>query len=244
MKPNPKTNGITKNQPLNFQKINKYLLLLFCVLLVNLHPSMAQEKCFSKGNFAINAGLGFSLYRYTAVLKSDQSRETNLALSRIGRLSIEHAFTNNLSIGVLGKRNIYITEVDSATGKKPDIFSYDLLLFANLHFVRSKRVNLLWGAGYGYSSFTYNTQDQQISQAKGTGGSFETWLQSRIYFGKHLGFNLNLSYVRNSYNSLDFQNRTTSFPDALSLKGGGIHFGAGIVFKFFASKYNHSNTQE
>lgn len=225
-------------------KILCLFLGLMGFVFMTLSPCRAQDKCFSKGNFAINAGVGFSLYRYTAQLKSDRSSETNLAVSRIGRLSIEHAFKNYWSVGVLGKRNIYITEVDSATGKKPDIFSYDLLLFSNLHFVRSKHVNMLWGLGYGFSTFTYNTRDQQISQATGTGGSFETWLQTRFYFGKHLGFNLNLSYVRNNYNSLDFQNRTTSLPDALSLRGGGVHFGAGILFKFFANKYNHSNTQE
>jgi hypothetical protein len=217
---------------------------LIAIGLLNFAPCHAQDKCFSKGNFVINAGVGFSLYRYTAQLKSDNSSETNLAVSRIGRLSIEHAFKNYWSMGVLGKRNIYITEVDSATGKKPDIFSYDLLLFSNLHFVRTKHVDVLWGLGYGFSTFTYNTRDQQISQATGTGGSFETWLQSRFHFGKHLGFNLNLGYVRNNYNSLDFQNRTTSLPDALSLRGGGVHFGIGLLFKFFANKYNHSNTQE
>lgn len=215
-----------------------FLLLNFILFSWTTH---AQQKSFQKGNFVINAGGGFSLYRYTAVLKSVGSSETNLALSRIGRISIEHGFKNFLSLGVMGKRNVYITEVDSSTGKKPDIFSHDLQLFGNLHFVRTKRTNLFWGAAYGFSTFVFNTKDQQISQARGTGGSFETWLQSRFYFGNHLGINLMVSYVRNNYNSLDFQNRTTSLPDALSLKGGGIHLGAGIVFKFFANKYNHNN---
>lgn len=216
----------------------------FFILLFFSFSVTAQEKSFQKGNFVVNAGGGFSLYRYTSLLKSTGERETNLALSRIGRLSIEHGFKNFLSIGVLGKRNVYITEVDSTTGKKPDIYSHDLLLFTNLHFVRAKRVNLLWGAAYGFSTFVFNTRDQQINQARGTGGSFETWIQSRFYFGKHLGFNLNVSYVRNNYNSLDFQNRTTSLPDALSLKGGGIHLGAGLIFKFFASKYNHGKQED
>jgi len=219
--------------------MKKYFVFLGMLSLMLPAIATAQTKCWEKGNFAVNAGLGFSLYRYTAVLKSDNSSETNPALSRIGRLSIEHAFTNKLSFGVLGKRNIYFTEVDSATGIKPDIFSYDLLLFGNLHFVRSKKVDVLWGAGYGFSSFTYRVNDAQISEAVGSGGSFETWLQTRFYFGKHLGFNLNFSYARNGYNSLDFQNKLTSLPDALSLKGGGVHVGVGLVFKFFANKYYH-----
>jgi hypothetical protein len=165
-------------------KILCLFLGLMGFVFMTFSPCRAQDKCFSKGNFAINAGVGFSLYRYTAQLKSDRSSETNLAVSRIGRLSIEHAFKNYWSMGVLGKRNIYITEVDSATGKKPDIFSYDLLLFSNLHFVRSKHVNMLWGLGYGFSTFTYNTRDQQISQATGTGGSFETNLTKKKHCKK------------------------------------------------------------
>jgi hypothetical protein len=137
-----------------------------------------------------------------------------------------------LSVGFKGKFNRYYTEKDSVTGTTPTVKSDDWLLFANGHLLVRKHFDLVLGMAYGLSSFVYAVNDAEISKATGNGPNFELSIQPRFTFGKHLGAYFLVSYNRLNYASLTFENRITSLPDALSLKGGGTGIGIGVFFRF------------
>lgn len=204
------------------------LILIFTLLSLNIY----SQKSFEKKTNVISAGGEFGLYSYVSKIESNAKSETNAALNKIVNLQYERGILNWLGIGAKIQYNNYFTTKDSVTQTTPSVKAIDGLVILNAHFVRTKRVDLVLGTNFGYSSLKWEARDQFISSATGGGLTYDIHFQPRFYFGNHVGMFINLAYVNYNYKDLDFKNTFTNINDVLNLKGGGLNLGIGLQVKF------------
>jgi hypothetical protein len=207
------------------------IILLLGFLFVSPPESFAQ-KAFKSSNWVFQTSANIGIYRYESVLKSTQERESNLAAARLYEFGIEKGIFDFLSVGLRTKGDNYFTEVNQYTNERPEVRSREWLIMANWHPIKTRYTDWVLGAATGVSNFKYAVNDRQASMATGTGFNYEFYLNPRFYIGNHFGLMLNIAYNASIYNRLNFENTATSVEDALSLKGGGMKIGAGLLFKW------------
>jgi hypothetical protein len=193
----------------------------------------AQDKSFEKNTKVISLGYNLGVYGTKSRDKHKGTSDRSEAASNIFHGQFEYGVLNFLGVGAKLQYGQYIVERDSATGLLPTAYSMDGFLVVNLHFVRAKYVDMLFGLNGGGSQFVYKLNDGHNTMAKGFGSSFDVHFQTRFYFGKYIGLNLNLAYANFNYPNLiassDLANHTVNFA---SIKGNGINIGMALQVKF------------
>lgn len=206
---------------------------IIILLLIIANAVIAQDKSFEKNTKVI--GLGYNLGAYATQSRDKFTGENDRggAVSNIFHANFEYGVLNFLGVGAKFQYSKYIVERDSATGRQPIANSADGFIFVNAHFVRAKYVDMLIGINGGGSQFTYKLNDGYNTMAKGFGSAFDVHFQTRFYFGKYVGLNLNLAYAYFNYPNLiassNLINQTVNFA---SIKGNGVNIGLGLQVKF------------
>jgi hypothetical protein len=208
--------------------MKKVMAILIIISSVNM---MAQKSFLKKTNvFYIGGDLG--IYDYMSKVGSSATSSSSRAANKMLNFSYERGVKNWLGIGVKLQLCDYFTSTDSATKTKPSVKAVDGLVIVNVHIIKRKHLDLLIGTNVGYSNLNWEARDQYISAAKGGGITFDTHIQPRFYFGKHIGMFANLAYTYYDYKNMDFTNSFSKVSDILDLTGGGVNFGIGLQVKF------------
>jgi len=194
--------------------------------------NLVAQQSFEKKSNVVAFGADLGIYNYVTKVASNKQSDVSTAANKMLSLHYERGVSNWLGIGAKVLLSDYFTSKDSITNLKPSITGLDATILVNAHFLRTKRVDMLAGFNFGYSTLNWEARDQYISAAKGGGLIFDFHLQPRFYFGDHIGMFINLAYVNYSYKDLDFKNTVTNIPDVLDLTGGGVNFGFGFQGKF------------
>ena len=179
-------------------------------------------------NFGIYNTVGSdSTQRATGKSKSDKAAPYGFALG------FEYGALNWLGIGLRGQLCTYLTQKDSATGATPVAKAKDIMVVVNAHLLRKKRADILLGFDFGYSGFTFNSNDPKLhGAAKGGGLIYDLHLQPRVYFGEHFGMFLNIAYVSYSYPKLKIHDDERKYTDHLKFTASGINVALGLQIKF------------
>jgi hypothetical protein len=194
--------------------------------------NLVAQQSFEKKSNVVAFGADLGIYNYVTKVASNKQSDVSTAANKMLSLHYERGVSNWLGIGAKVLLSDYFTSKDSITNSKPSITGLDATILVNAHFLRTKRVDMLAGFNFGYSTLNWEARDQYISAAKGGGLIFDFHLQPRFYFSDHIGMFINLAYVNYSYKDLDFKNTVTNIPDVLDLTGAGANFGFGFQGKF------------
>lgn len=236
--------------------MKKIILSTFILSLLSLSTFSqvgdASEKAFKKGNFTISVGAAAAGYKTEVTQEYDSvywdgtslqtvranSTDSDGAVSVIFPLSLEYGLTNWLGIGARVGYSKYLAAADSTNANvRPKVSSFDVDGLVNLHFVKTKRFDMPLCIAVGYSNFTYKSLDSLESKAKDGGLNMAISIAPRIYFGEHVGMYFDLGYAAYSYPSMTFSNSMDSNVNQtnnqkFALKGKGVTFGLGLMFKF------------
>jgi hypothetical protein len=194
--------------------------------------NLVAQQSFEKKSNVVAFGADLGIYNYVTKVASNKQSDVSTAANKMLSLHYERGVSNWLGIGAKVLLSDYFTSKDTITNSKPSITGLDATILVNAHFLRTKRVDVLAGFNFGYSTLNWEARDQYISAAKGGGLIFDFHLQPRFYFGDHIGMFINLAYVNYSYKDLYFKNTVTNIPDVLDLTGAGVNFGFGFQGKF------------
>jgi len=194
--------------------------------------NLVAQQSFEKKSNVVAFGADLGIYNYVTKVASNKQSDVSTAANKMLSLHYERGVSNWLGIGAKVLLSDYFTSKDTITNSKPSITGLDATILVNAHFLRTKRVDMLAGFNFGYSTLNWEARDQYISAAKGGGLIFDFHLQPRFYFSDHIGMFINLAYVNYSYKDLDFKNTVTNIPDVLDLTGAGANFGIGLQGKF------------
>ena len=212
---------------------------IFSALLLYAMAVGASAQSLQKGNMVFGLGTGLGIYRTTITDKTNtgMAPDKDTSGAFIFPLTFEYGVLNWLGAGArIGYHN-YIEGKDS-TNTNQKARGMDLMGCVNLHFLRSKHVDMFVSSEFGYSSFKYtvtvtNTTTTYGAMAIASGTGYSFGLNTRFYFGKSAAFGLHLSFALEGFNyqngeiSDDIGSPATQF----RLKGNGKVFGIGLQYK-------------
>jgi len=187
------------------------------------------SQSFQKGNTVVNVGTGMAIYKTYSYQKNTTGYFEDTAASYIFPVKVEYGIFDWLGAAFRFNYSNYI-EGDSTNTQ--DINGIDLGFQANLHFVRTERLDLYIGGIASWSRLHYRENNLQSSEVKGSGTVFGTELASRFYFGetKKFGIYLSYCYVGNYYRKLK---GTDAFGNSAEyyLSAEGHQIGIGLNIK-------------
>jgi hypothetical protein len=202
---------------------NLYILIL---LFITIGVS-AQDKSFEITNSVGSAGVGFSLYDLTVKEKDSGVTDKDTTGAIVFPFDYEYGVLNWLGAGGTF-RFLNFIEGDSNTNQ---VIGIDFALRANIHFLRTKRIDWLVAPTFGYSYISFKDNGVDNGSAKGSGTNFGFETVFRIYFGEHIGIFINGGYTSYNYPNIKLVSDVATGND-LSLKLSGKSFGLGLQYKF------------
>jgi hypothetical protein len=197
---------------------------------------MATAQSFHRRAVVIDLNTGFEFYNTTLNYKIDdpnfvrdtiisgEAGNTNFALG------VEVGLGKHFGVGVRGKANRFVSDIDAVTQSRVDARSTDLMLTINIHPVVRNKFDLILGSEIGLSGFNFNVNDVENTVIKGTGSFFTVYLNPRIYFGR-FGINLKAYVPFTTYNDLDASNKSADDFFIDKWKGNGIGASIGIQLR-------------
>ncbi len=215
-------------------KINPMKKLL-SILLIAFAFSGFSQISFEQKSKVIDINANFGVYNTVGSDSTDRAngRVHNDKGAPYGfALGFEYGVLNWLGVGLKGQTCTYLTSQDTVTKTRPTGKANDIMLVLNAHLLRKKHFDLLTGFDLGYSGFKYSNNDVKHGVAKGGGFVWNFHVQPRLYFGKHFGMYMNISYISYAYPKLKLKDDDRSYTDRLKFKASGINVGIGFQFKF------------
>lgn len=200
-----------------------------------------SAQSFEQGTKVIELQYEFGAYKTSTHDKvNNTTDDNNGAASKIFNASCEYGVLNWLGVGLKLQYDNYFTDPDTIHHTfpqadeivDPKISSFDVAAMGNVHLVRKDHFDLVFGANFGVSFFSYHVNDALATQANGTGSWIDLHLTPRFYFGNHFGMHLNFGYANFNYPNVKAKNSTQSSINAFSLKGSGANIGIGFQYRF------------
>jgi hypothetical protein len=212
-----------------------YLLTFLLILSL-----IASAQSFHRGAVVIDVGTGIEYYQtrqgYERIVL--QTGHDTAVKSQAGSThftaGLEVGLNKHFGIGIRGKMNSFISDMDNVIRQKPQVTSKDLIVSLNLHPVVRKNVDVILGADLGVSTVVMNYNDLSNTKVTSFGTYIAPYLNPRIYFGR-FGFNLK-TYIP-FLNYSDFSNKPTgenAGEYALDKwKGSGFGISLGVQVRLF-----------
>src|SRR5204863_8908415 len=95
---------------------------------------------------------------------------------------LEVGLGKHFGIGVRGKMNSFISDMDNVMRKKPEITSRDFIVSLNLHPIVRENVDVILGADLGVSTVEMNYNDLSDTKVTSVGTYVAHYLNPRISF--------------------------------------------------------------
>ena len=213
----------------------KQTLLAALTALSFITPSPAQS--LEKGSMVLGLGSGLGIYHTVIKDKTTPSNSADKDTSGafVFPLEFEYALLNWLGAGArLGYSNFIEGKKDSdvVSAKARGI---DFMPFVNLHFLRSKHVDMFVSCNFGYSDFKFTVTNTAgtIGTFTGSGTGYSVGFNTRFYFGDAAKFGIHVRYAREGFNyqNGEITDNQGSPPTKFSLKGNGGVFGLGLQYR-------------
>ncbi|MBW6483083.1 MAG: porin family protein [Vicingaceae bacterium] len=201
-------------------KTIKLVPSLLTVFLLSAVPMLSQNQPFHKGNWIVEAGIGFGNYStnlqtQTTFINSGQFNAGPLsAISSGGAtepmgsiiipLKIEYAISDRFGVGLKFGQNNFLVNKDDFYNTS-SIRSRDFGVRINFHFNTNEEndvfIELILGSSnikWFYNDYSYNN----LSSLKGRGDYLSLGFNDRFYFTDHIGLLLYFSITRYYYQKL------------------------------------------
>jgi hypothetical protein len=170
--------------------MRKLLLVLACCATVGFATG---QKSFQGGSFVLNANLGFdgnvANEHYFYGPEANAQTLNGTANASDFSMGAEYGLFNWLGIGAIGRIDNYYTQNNQVTQSTTAQGAADLGVTGNIHVIRWQHLDLLAGYDYGFSHFTYFTNDRDGVTSTSDGHWSDIHATGRVYFGR-LGFNI------------------------------------------------------
>jgi hypothetical protein len=202
--------------------------LTLSLLLLALFSGQTMKSQIEQGNSVIDLSAKLGIYTDQFTLKGLSATKKGNTGSGIYALGYEYMALNWLGLGLQLRYDKYI---DSAS-QKQTTYSFNVPVYANIHFVRTEHIDLSAGASFGYSHFSINSNSAGNAQISGNGTLFDFHLTPRFFFGEHLGISIPIAYTFFNYSSLNYKDNAQTINDWGSLAVKGISFGLGVNYQF------------
>lgn len=223
-------------------------VILSIVLIMSLS---AGAQSFYKGALITEVKTGIEVYNtygdVTQKLWNGKTRDTvytDKAADTYFGFGAEYGLHKYIGVGILYNAHKFITDKDSATGKKQDTRANDFLVVLNLHPVTTKKFDLVLGSDLGFSSFKLKTFDKDNTILTAKGMSMSAYINPRIYFGS-FGINFKLSTPFLKYNNVttnnDVFNKDNTYNSLKFSKAWNLSFG--IQYRFIKNKSDAPSTK-
>jgi hypothetical protein len=208
-------------------KTKFYLSALLLLAVSSLHAQSFQKK-----NKIIELGTYLSVYNTRLRDHVTHLEFTDRAASVTVPISFEYALSDKIGLqGELGFASFF-TERDTNTNAIANAGGVDFIVSGNYHYVRSNKVDIFSGLGFGGASFSYESNDSRHSKLSGGGGIFMLHLvNARFYFSNHFGIKLNLDYSSFSFVNAEVSDDFGNYYK-FDLYLTGTSFGGALVYKF------------
>jgi hypothetical protein len=154
-----------------------------------------RSQSFHKRALVIDLNSGFEFYHTTLNYQksfSDQNRDTSTKATAGNvnfSLGAELGLGKHIGMGLRGKANNFIEDLDAVSKNTVDIKSTDLVLFINIHPVVRKKLDIIIGGEAGLSGLNFSIDNFEKTTLKGTGTFMSVYLNPRLYLGR-FGVNL------------------------------------------------------
>lgn len=142
-----------------------------------------EDRSFKKGDQLCEAGFGLALF-YHNDLRYQDTTEHDSAGSFIFPVRYTYALLNWLGVGGMFRFHNFI-EGDSSGNAQA--IGYDLGLRADMHFLRTRRLDFSGALGFGFTHLDWKAHDGGNLHAYGSGTHFDIELITRFYFSDHFG---------------------------------------------------------
>lgn len=176
-------------------------ILLFTALITQAY---SQKSFYSKALIlSANYGIDGNTANLNYFNQAENSAQTldGMAPSSNFNIAAEYGLLNWLGLGIIGRFDHYYPGSNNLTHTTPTAGAVDMGGTVNIHLLRMKHADILGGADWGVSQFTYNVNDGLNTKAYGNGNWSDIHATARLYF-ERLGFNLSLYVPTMTYNSL------------------------------------------
>lgn len=243
-------------------KTIKLVPSLLTVFLLSAAPMLSQTQPFQKGNWIVDAGVGFG--NYVTTLKTETTYYNNQynnnpiygsslegASDPMGSIiipvKIEYAISNRFGVGLkFGQNNFLVNNNDIYNTSS--IRSRDFGVRFNFHLNTNEENDLFIELILGSSNIKWLYNDfsnSNLSSLKGRGEYISLGFNDRFYFTNHVGLLLYFNITRYYYQKLTPTyvsnpqtqtnppyNTTTYTTNYINFDMIGVNFGIGFTLKF------------
>lgn len=189
------------NNTLYQRNMKSLAITVLCFIVIQ-----ANSQSFHRGAVILELGSGLEYYNtqktYTKLSSAGDTTTIGNAASGNFNAAIEIGIGKRIGIGARGKMNTFFQDLDGVMKDRSSIHTTDILVNLNLHPIRRKKLDVLLGAEFGYSSADVTFLNLEKLITSGKGGTAALYLEPRFY-KRRVGFHLRFTLPMAKYAALN-----------------------------------------